>query len=251
VWRLVSKSASDRLPFFWLPPHVCKAGFGLQPLSLGVDHFLLPRWGDGEKAKRRCAFYAFFVFRRVLFFQCHAERRFPRLLRASLPPRLRCVIMSFFSSAARAVARITSLNALAMPKSSPPKLGGAVTASVFPQFTPEPWRRGRSGALARFAPVLPGTDVSRPWKWQWAFYRDGSVSLSAVAAFLQLPANAGSELNSEPAGKPPMRSRRGARSYPFAHRLPSPLNPVRQHVKPAESARLARGFTWPQPRIRF
>jgi hypothetical protein len=51
-----------------------------------------------------------------------------------------------------------------------------------------------AGALQGFALVTPGTDVLALENFKWAFVAMAAVSLSAVAAFLRLPSDAGSEL---------------------------------------------------------
>jgi hypothetical protein len=51
-----------------------------------------------------------------------------------------------------------------------------------------------AGALQGFALFSPGTDALALENFKWAFIAMAAVSLSAVAAFLQLPPDAGSEL---------------------------------------------------------
>jgi hypothetical protein len=89
----------------------------------------------------------------------------------------------------------TSLNAIAYAEIDFAKMSAAVSlASVAQQLSLSLGVAAGAGALQGFALFNPGTDALALENFKWAFIAMAAVSLSAAAAFLRLPANAGSDL---------------------------------------------------------
>ena len=79
-----------------------------------------------------------------------------------------------------------------------------------------------AGALQGFALFSPGTDVLALENFKWAFIAMAAVSLSAVAAFLRLPAYAGTELTRRPGKATEAISPAGQLSEPSLTACPLP-----------------------------
>jgi hypothetical protein len=89
----------------------------------------------------------------------------------------------------------TGLNAIAYAEIDPAKMSAAVSlGSVAQQLSLSLGVAAGAGALQGFALFSPSMDVLALGNIKWAFIAMAAVSLSAVAAFLRLPADAGSEL---------------------------------------------------------
>ncbi|HWX14236.1 MAG TPA: MFS transporter, partial [Methylocella sp.] len=89
----------------------------------------------------------------------------------------------------------TSLNAIAFAEIDALQMSRAVSlSSVAQQLSLSLGVAAGAGALQGFALLNPGTGVLALDNFRWAFVAMASVSLTAVAAFLRLPAEASAEL---------------------------------------------------------
>jgi Major Facilitator Superfamily len=180
------------IPF--LLPLMLQAGFGFTAFHSGSITFIAAVGAMAMKATAR-RILRFFGFRRVLvFLACYG------FFTPSTPV---VVIMSLLlvGGFVRSL-EFTSLNAIAYAEIDSAKMSAAVSlASVAQQLSLSLGVAAGAGALQGFALFSPGTDVLALGNFKWAFIAMAAVSLSAVAAFLQLPANAGSELTRSQTGK--------------------------------------------------
>jgi hypothetical protein len=89
----------------------------------------------------------------------------------------------------------TSLNAIVFAEIDASKMSRAVSfSSAAQQLSLSVGIAAGAGALQGFALLNPGADVFALENFKWAFVAMALVSLSAAAAFLRLPPDAGSEL---------------------------------------------------------
>jgi EmrB/QacA subfamily drug resistance transporter len=188
------------IPF--LLPLMLQAGFGFTAFHSGSITFIAAVGAMAMKATA-LRILRFFGFRRVLVFNAMLSAAFLACYGFFTPSTPVVVIMSLLlvGGFVRSL-EFTSLNAIAYAEIDSAKMSAAVSlASVAQQLSLSLGVAAGAGALQGFALFSPGTDVLALGNFKWAFIAMAAVSLSAVAAFLQLPANAGSELTRSQTGK--------------------------------------------------
>jgi len=188
------------IPF--LLPLMLQTGFGLNAFHSGSITFIA---SVGAMAMKATAprILRLFGFRRVLIFNAILSAAFLGCYGFFTPSTPVVVIMSLLlvGGFVRSL-EFTSLNAIAYAEIDPAKMSAAVSfASVAQQLSLSLGVAAGAGALQGFALFSPGTDVLALGNFKWAFIAMAAISLSAVTAFLRLPADAGSELTRSPSGK--------------------------------------------------
>jgi hypothetical protein len=89
----------------------------------------------------------------------------------------------------------TSLNAIVFAEIEPERMSRAVSfSSAAQQLSLSVGIAAGAGALQGFAALNPGTEVFALENFKWAFVTMALISLSAAAAFIRLPPDAGSGL---------------------------------------------------------
>ncbi len=181
------------MPF--LLPLMLQTGFGLTAFHSGSITFIAAVGAMAMKATA-ARILRFFGFRRVLIFNAMLSAAFLGCYGFFTPSTPVVVIMSLLliGGFVRSL-EFTSLNAIAYAEIDSAKMSAAVSfASVAQQLSLSLGVAAGAGALQGFALFSPGIDVLALGNFKWAFIAMAAVSLSAVAAFLRLPANAGAEL---------------------------------------------------------
>ena len=188
------------MPF--LLPLMLQAGFGMNALQSGSITFVASAGAMAMKATA-APILRVFGFRRVLvvdailsagFLGCYG------FFTASTPVVLMMGLL-FVGGFVRSL-EFTSLNAIAYAEIDSAKMSAAVSfASVAQQLSLSLGVAAGAGALQGFALFSPGLAVLALENFKWAFVTMAAVSLSAAAAFLWLPADAGSELTRRRSGK--------------------------------------------------
>jgi EmrB/QacA subfamily drug resistance transporter len=181
------------MPF--LLPLMLQTGFGLTAFHSGSITFIAAVGAMAMKATA-LRILRFFGFRRVLVFNAMLSAAFLGCYGFFTPSTPVVVIMSLLlvGGLVRSL-EFTSLNAIAYAEIDSAKMSAAVSfASVAQQLSLSLGVAAGAGALQGFALVSPGTDALALENFKWAFVAMAAVSLSAIAAFLRLPADAGSEL---------------------------------------------------------
>jgi EmrB/QacA subfamily drug resistance transporter len=181
------------MPF--LLPLMLQTAFGLTAFHSGSITFIAAVGAMAMKATA-APILRVFGFRRVLIFNAMLSAAFLGCYGFFTPSTPIAVIMSLLlvGSFVRSL-EFTSLNAIAYAEIDSAKMSAAVSfASVAQQLSLSLGVAAGAGALQGFALFNPGTDVLALENFKWAFVAMAAVSLSAVAAFLRLPAEAGSEL---------------------------------------------------------
>jgi EmrB/QacA subfamily drug resistance transporter len=188
------------IPF--LLPLMLQAGFGFTAFHSGSITFIASVGAMAMKATA-LRILRFFGFRRVLVFNAMLSAAFLACYGFFTPSAPVVVIMSLLlvGGFVRSL-EFTGLNAIAYAEIDPAKMSAAVSlASVAQQLSLSLGVAAGAGALQGFALFSPGTDPLALENFKWAFVAMAAVSLSAVAAFLRLPADAGSELTWSRPGK--------------------------------------------------
>jgi EmrB/QacA subfamily drug resistance transporter len=181
------------VPF--LLPLMLQTGFGLTAFHSGSITFIAAAGAMAMKATAP-RILRIFGFRRVLVFNAMLSAAFLGCYGLFTPSTPVVLIMSFLlvSGFVRSL-EFTSINAIAYAEIDSAKMSAAVSfASVAQQLSLSLGIAAGAGALQGFALFSPGTDVLALENFKWAFIAMAAVSLSAVAAFLRLPTDAGSEL---------------------------------------------------------
>jgi EmrB/QacA subfamily drug resistance transporter len=181
------------MPF--LLPLMLQTGFGLTAFHSGSITFIAAVGAMAMKATA-LRILRVFGFRRVLIFNAMLSAAFLGCYGFFTPSTPVVVIMSLLlvGGLVRSL-EFTSLNAIAYAEIDSAKMSAAVSfASVAQQLSLSLGVAAGAGALQGFALVSPGTDALALENFKWAFVAMAAVSLSAIAAFLRLPADAGSEL---------------------------------------------------------
>jgi EmrB/QacA subfamily drug resistance transporter len=181
------------MPF--LLPLMLQAGFGLTAFRSGSITFIASVGAMAMKATA-LRILRFFGFRRVLIFNAMLSAAFLGCYGFFTPSTPVVVIMSLLlvGGFVRSL-EFTSLNAIAYAEIDSAKMSAAVSfASVAQQLSLSLGVAAGAGALQGLALVNPSSDVLALENFKWAFLAMAAVSFSAVAAFLRLPADAGSEL---------------------------------------------------------
>jgi EmrB/QacA subfamily drug resistance transporter len=181
------------IPF--LLPLMLQTGFGLSAFRSGSITFIA---SVGAMAMKATAprILRLFGFRRVLIFNAMLSAAFLGCYGFFTPSTPVVVMMSLLlvGGFVRSL-EFTSLNAIAYAEIDSVKMSGAVSlASVAQQLSLSLGVAAGAGALQGFALFSPGTGVLDLANFKWAFIAMAAVSLSAVAVFFRLPADAGSEL---------------------------------------------------------
>jgi EmrB/QacA subfamily drug resistance transporter len=188
------------IPF--LLPLMLQTGFGLNAFHSGSITFIA---SVGAMAMKATAprILRLFGFRQVLIVNAILSAAFLSCYGFFTPSTSVVVIMSLLlvGGFVRSL-EFTSLNAIGYAEIDSAKMSAAVSfASVAQQLSLSLGVAAGAGALQGFALLSPGTDVLALANIKWAFIAMAAVSLSAVTAFLRLPADAGSELMRSPPGK--------------------------------------------------
>jgi hypothetical protein len=181
------------IPF--LLPLMLQTGFGLTAFHSGSITFVA---SVGAMAMKTTAsrILRFFGFRRVLIFNAILSAVFLGCYGFFTPstPVVLMMGLLFIGGFVRSL-EFTSLNAIAYAEIDSAKMSAAVSfASVAQQLALSLGVAAGTGALQGFALFSPGLAVLALENFKWAFVAMAAVSLSAVAAFLRLPSDAGSEL---------------------------------------------------------
>ncbi|MGH6849005.1 MAG: MFS transporter [Methylocella sp.] len=188
------------IPF--LLPLMLQAGFGLNAFHSGSITFIA---SVGAMAMKATAprILRLFGFRRVLLYNAILSAAFLGCYGFFTPSTPVALMMGLLlvGGFVRSL-EFTSLNAIAYAEIDPTKMSAAVSlASVAQQLSLSLGVAAGAGALQGFALFSPGTSVLALENFKWAFVAMALVSLSATAAFLRLPAGAGSELTRSLRGK--------------------------------------------------
>ena len=181
------------IPF--LLPLMLQAGFGMNAFQSGSITFVASAGAMAMKATA-APILRVFGFRRVLIFNAMLSAAFLGCYGFFTPSTPVVVIMSLLlvGGFVRSL-EFTSLNAIAYAEIDSAKMSAAVSfASVAQQLSLSLGVAAGAWALQGFALFSPGTDILALENFKWAFVAMAAVSLSAAAAFLRLPANAGSDL---------------------------------------------------------
>jgi len=181
------------IPF--LLPLMLQTGFGLNAFHSGSITFIA---SVGAMAMKTTAprILRFFGFRRVLIFNAILSAAFLGCYGFFTPstPVVLMMGLLFVGGFVRSL-EFTSLNAIAYAEIDSAKMSAAVSfASVAQQLALSLGVAAGAGALQGFALFSPGLAVLALENFKWAFVAMAAVSLSAVAAFVRLPSDAGSEL---------------------------------------------------------
>jgi EmrB/QacA subfamily drug resistance transporter len=181
------------IPF--LLPLMLQTGFGLNAFQSGSITFIASAGAMAMKATaapilRRFGFRPVLIYNAVLsaaFLGCYG------FFTPSTPVALMMSLL-FVGGFLRSL-EFTSLNAIAFAEIDALQMSRAVSlSSVAQQLSLSLGVAAGAGALQGFALLNPGTGVLALDNFRWAFVAMASVSLTAVAAFLRLPAEAGAEL---------------------------------------------------------
>jgi EmrB/QacA subfamily drug resistance transporter len=188
------------IPF--LLPLMLQTGFGLNAFHSGSITFIA---SVGAMAMKATAprILRFFGFRQVLIVNAILSAAFLGCYGFFTPSTPIVLIMSLLlvGGFVRSL-EFTSLNAIAYAEIDSAKMSAAVSfASVAQQLSLSLGVVAGAGALQGFALLSPGREALALGNFRLAFIAMAAVSLSAVAAFLQLPAGAGTELIQSRAGK--------------------------------------------------
>ncbi|MBO0732932.1 MAG: MFS transporter [Methylocapsa sp.] len=185
------------IPF--LLPLMLQAGFGLNAFQSGSITFIASAGAMAMKATappilRRFGFRRVLVWNAVVsavILGCYG------LFTLATPVVLMMSILfigGFFRSL-----EFTSINAIAFAEIDAPRMSRAVSfASAAQQLSLSLGVAAGAGALQGFAFLGPGRDVFALGNFRLAFAAMALVSLAAVAAFLRLPRDAGTELTQRP-----------------------------------------------------
>ncbi|MGI8567925.1 MAG: MFS transporter [Methylocella sp.] len=188
------------IPF--LLPLMLQTGFDLNAFQSGSITFIasagaMAMKGTAAPILRRFGFRPVLVYNAVLsagILGCYG------FFTPSTPVALMMSLL-FVGGFVRSL-EFTSLNAIAFAEIDALQMSRAVSlSSVAQQLSLSLGVAAGAGALQGFALLNPDTDVLALENFKWAFVAMAAVSLSAVAAFLQLPADAGSELTRSRSGK--------------------------------------------------
>jgi EmrB/QacA subfamily drug resistance transporter len=181
------------IPF--LLPLMLQTGFGLTAFHSGSITFIAAVGAMAMKATA-LRILRFFGFRRVLVFNAMLSAAFLGCYGFFTPSTPVAVMMSLLlvGGFVRSL-EFTSLNAIAYAEIDSAKMSAAVSfASAAQQLSLSLGVAAGAGALQGFALFRPELAVLAPENFKWAFIAMATVSLSAAAVFLRLPADAGSEL---------------------------------------------------------
>ena len=181
------------IPF--LLPLMLQTGFGLTAFHSGSITFIAAVGAMAMKATA-LRILRFFGFRRVLVFNAMLSAAFLGCYGFFTPSTPVAVMMSLLlvGGFVRSL-EFTSLNAIAYAEIDSAKMSAAVSfASVAQQLSLSLGVAAGAGALQGFALFRPELAVLALENFKWAFIAMATVSLSAAAVFLRLPADAGSEL---------------------------------------------------------
>jgi EmrB/QacA subfamily drug resistance transporter len=181
------------IPF--LLPLMLQAGFGMTAFQSGSVTFIAAVGAMAMKATA-APILRIFGFRRVLVYNailsagCFGCYGFF----TPMSPLIFMMTWLLFSGFARSL-EFTSINAITYAEIDSAKMSAAVSfASVAQQLSLSLGVAAGASALQGFALVNPGTAVLALGNFKWAFAAMAAVSMSAAAAFLCLPPDAGSEL---------------------------------------------------------
>ncbi len=181
------------IPF--LLPLMLQAGFGMSAFQSGSVTFIASVGAMAMKATA-APILRIFGFRRVLVYDAILSAAFLGAYGFFTPstPVLLMMGVLLVGGFVRSL-EFTSLNAIVFAEIDPSKMSRAVSfSSAAQQLSLSVGVAAGAGALQGFAFLNPGTHVLALENFRWAFVAMGAVSLSAAAAFLRLPPDAGSDL---------------------------------------------------------
>jgi EmrB/QacA subfamily drug resistance transporter len=181
------------IPF--LLPLMLQAGFGMSAFQSGSVTFIASVGAMAMKATA-APILRFFGFRRVLVYDAILSAAFLACYGLFTPatPILLMMSLLLIGGFVRSL-EFTSLNAIVFAEIEPERMSRAVSfSSAAQQLSLSVGIAAGAGALQGFAALNPGTDVFALENFKWAFVTMALVSLSAAAAFIRLPPDAGSGL---------------------------------------------------------
>jgi EmrB/QacA subfamily drug resistance transporter len=181
------------IPF--LLPLMLQTGFGMTAFQSGSITFIA---SVGAMAMKTTAapILRLFGFRRVLFYNAILSAALFGCYGFFTPSTPLIFMMSWllFSGFVRSL-EFTSLNAIVFADIDASKMSRAVSfSSAAQQLSLSVGIAAGAGALQGFAYLNPGAGVFALENFKWAFVTMAIVSVSAAAAFLRLPPDAGSDL---------------------------------------------------------
>ena len=181
------------IPF--LLPLMLQAGFGMSAFQSGSVTFIASVGAMAMKATA-APILRIFGFRRVLVYDAILSAAFLGAYGFFTPstPVLLMMGVLLVGGFVRSL-EFTSLNAIVFAEIDPSKMSRAVSfSSAAQQLSLSVGVAAGAGALQGFAFLNPGAHVLALENFKWAFVAMAAVSLSAAAAFLRLPPDAGSGL---------------------------------------------------------
>jgi EmrB/QacA subfamily drug resistance transporter len=189
------------IPF--LLPLMLQAGFGMSAFQSGSVTFIASVGAMAMKATA-APILRFFGFRRVLVYDAILSAAFLGCYGFFTPatPIILMMTSLLFSGFVRSLG-FTSINAIAFAEIDASKMSRAVSfSSAAQQLSLSLGVTAGAGALQGFALLNPGGEVLALENFKWAFVAMALISVSAAAAFLRLPSDAGSELIASRSGQP-------------------------------------------------
>ena len=185
------------IPF--LLPLMLQASFGLDAFQSGSITFIASVGAMAMKATA-APILRLFGFRQVLIYNAVLSAAFLGCYGLFTPSTPVAVMMSLLliGGFLRSL-EFTSLNAIAYAEIDASQMSRAVSfTSAAQQLSLSLGVAAGAGALQGFALFSPGVPVLALGNFKWAFIAMAAVSVSAAAAFLRLPIDAGSELTRIP-----------------------------------------------------
>jgi MFS family permease len=172
-----------------------QAGFGMSAFQSGSVTFIA---SVGAMAMKTTVtpILRIFGFRRVLVYDVILSAAFLGCYGFFTPatPMLLMMSLLLVGGFVRSLG-FTSLNAIVFAEIEPARMSRAVSFSAAAQqLSLSVGIAMGAGALQGFAYLNPGMDVFALENFKWAFVTMALISLSAVAVFLRLPPDAGSNL---------------------------------------------------------
>lgn len=189
------------IPF--LLPLMLQTAFGLNAFQSGSITFIASVGAMAMKATA-APILRLFGFRQVLVYNAMLSAAFLGCYGLFTPSTPVALIMGvlLIGGFLRSL-EFTGLNAIAFAEIDTSQMSGAVSlASAAQQLSLSLGVAAGAGALQGVALLSPGAPVLTLGNFKWAFVAMAAVSLSAAAAFLRLPADAGAELTRRSAAEP-------------------------------------------------
>jgi EmrB/QacA subfamily drug resistance transporter len=188
------------IPF--LLPLMLQTSFGMTAFQSGSVTFIASVGAMAMKATA-APILRLFGFRRVLVYDAILSATFLGCYGFFTPatPLIFMMTWLLFSGFVRSL-EFTSLNAIVFADIDSSKMSRAVSfSSAAQQLSLSVGVAAGAGALQGFALLNPGAGVLTLENFKWSFVAMAIVSVSAAAAFLRLPPDAGAGLISRPPGQ--------------------------------------------------